>query len=149
MSRNAAVAGAALAVLLLSGCGAAGGADTSGAPTPSSHVEFNSIVSTATTSSADPGTDGGAEEPSVSRPDGPHRKAYLQSLETADKRLTADPDEAVDNGRNGCLDILRHKPGPTRIGNMQQRFSTRVPDMNPAAAQAVLAAARAYICPHA
>ncbi|WP_438302972.1 hypothetical protein ACSHXN_10380 [Streptomyces sp. HUAS TT11] len=28
---------------------------------------------------------------------------------------------------------------------MQQRFSTRVPDMNPAAAQAVLAAARAYM----
>ncbi|MGW7667375.1 DUF732 domain-containing protein [Streptomyces sp. NRRL F-5122] len=149
MSRNAVVAGASLAVLVLSGCAAAGGADTPDTSTPSSRVEINSTVSTATTSSADSGTDDGAEVPGVSGPDGPHRRAYLQTLETADQRLTADPDEAVDNGRNGCLDILRHKPGPTQIGNMQRRFSTQVPDLNPAAAQTVLAAARAYICPDA
>ncbi|MFE5140332.1 hypothetical protein ACFRDV_22090 [Streptomyces fagopyri] len=70
----------------------------------------------------------------------------MKTLELADPRMIKDPDEAVANGWEGCLDLMQHKPGAVQIANMQQRFADQVPDMNPAAAQAVLAAARAYIC---
>ncbi|MFE7854073.1 hypothetical protein [Streptomyces sp. NPDC057403] len=147
MSQEAAATALVIVCLVLTGCGNAGEPSTS-----DGHSLITSTDTLQTSQAAASPSAAESEKPegmSVPAPDAAHRNAYLKGLELADPRLISDPDQAVENGRNGCLDIKQQKPGRTQITNMQQRFSAQVTDMNPLAAQAVLAAARAYICPEA
>ncbi|MFJ3311030.1 DUF732 domain-containing protein [Streptomyces sp. NPDC086549] len=132
-----------IVIFTLVGCGHAG--DSAASTAAPGRAGGSPSVSNVTPS--------GAPSPSeevvsgVPVPDTAHRRAFLQGLKLADPRLVQDPEAAVRAGRAGCVDMGEGRPGRVQIANMQQRFAAQVPDMLAVAAQAVLASARAYICP--
>lgn len=131
-TRIAAAVVAATAVVALAACSSKGGDDKP--------------MATATTVSAPAATTTDAAVPALPpAPTGAERVAYLAAIKSVDPALVADPDKAVQAGRNQCQAINGGAADPNHLA--AERFGNDARPLTDTQGAAINAALRLTICP--
>lgn len=79
------------------------------------------------------------------KPTGAKRTAYLAAIKAVDPTLVADPDKAIDAGRNQCQQLNVGMTNPDHAA--AQRFGNDAHPLTDAQGKALNAALRATLCP--
>lgn len=79
------------------------------------------------------------------KPVGAQRTAYLAAIKAVDPSLVADPDKAIDAGRNQCMQL--HGGAKNEDHLAAERFGNDAHPLTDAQGKAINTALRATLCP--